>query len=56
MEVNKLTPEYIPLIEPIPHPENRNVRETSLLSSTPEEIERNIQAWRELKERIHIIV
>lgn len=56
MEVNKLTPEYIPLIDPIPYPENRKVQETSLLSSTPEEIERNIQAWRELKERIHVIV
>ena len=31
-------------------------QDSSLLVSTPEEIERNLQAWRELKERLHIIV
>jgi hypothetical protein len=27
-----------------------------LLSSTPEEIKRNIERWREFNERIHVVV
>ena len=56
MEVNNLIPKYIPLIDPAPVPENKNMEEASLLVTTPQEIERNLKAWRELGERIHIIV
>jgi len=40
---------------------SNNSRETptpgsSLLSTTPEEIQQNLKAWRERQERLHIIV
>ena len=56
MEVSKLLPKYIPLIDPVPYPEDKTKQDSSLLVSTPEEIERNLKAWRELRERLHIIV
>ena len=54
MEVNNLIPKYIPLIDPISVPQKQ--QESSLLVTTPEEIQRNLQAWRENKERLHIVV
>ena len=56
MEVNNLLPKYIPLIDPIPYPIEKTKQDSSLLVSTPEEIERNLKAWRSLEERLHIIV
>jgi len=59
MEVNNLVNnKYIPLVDTydyylskLPKPS-----ESSLLSTTPEEIQRNLQAWRRQEERLHIIV
>ena len=56
MEVSSLIPKYIPLIDPVPYPVDKTGQDSSLLVSTPEEIERNLKAWRELEERLHIIV
>jgi len=54
MEIDSLIPKYVPLIEPINIP--AKMQESSLLVSTPEEIQRNLQAWRENKERLHVVV
>lgn len=58
MEVNPLLKKYIPLVNDIPLPTSKpnNLSDTSLLVSSPEEIERNLKAWRDLNERLHIIV
>ena len=56
MEVQNLTPKYVPLIDPIPYPIDRSKQDSSLLVSTPQEIERNLKAWRALEERLHVIV
>ena len=58
MEVNPLLKKYIPLVDDVPTPSTQTTKpsDTSLLVSTPEEIQRNLKAWRELNERIHIIV
>lgn len=49
---------YIPLVDTyynhnskLPEPSS-----TSLLSTTPEEIQRNLAAWRALEQRLHIVV
>ncbi len=46
------SPDLIPRREPPKPPPS----EASLLSSTPEEIKRNIERWREFNERIHVVV
>jgi hypothetical protein len=59
MQVSALTPEYVPLIDPVPRDKNpRPVTQgdASLLAFTPEEIQRNIERWRDHNERIHIVV
>jgi len=57
MEVNFLLKKYVPLVDNIPIvTQPKNLSDTSLLVSTPEEIERNLKAWRELNERLHIVV
>jgi len=56
MEIKNLLPTYIPLIDPALIDKNTTKEDSSLLVTTPEEIERNLKAWRELEERIHIIV
>ena len=43
------------LIEP-PQLKPQPPSDTSLLSTTPEEIQKNIQRWREFNERIHVVV
>ena len=59
MEVNsRLLQKYIPLIDPA-YVETKPITkssDTSLLVTTPEEIQRNLQRWREHNERIHIVV
>lgn len=59
MEINsKLLQKYIPLIDPV-YVENKPITkssDTSLLVTTPEEIQRNLQRWREHNERIHVVV
>ena len=56
MEIKNLLPTYIPLIDPAYIDKDTTKKDSSLLVTTPEEIERNLQAWRDLKERIHIVV
>ncbi len=58
MEVNYLVNRYVPLIDTydyylskLPQP-----NDTSLLSTTPEEIQRNLQAWLKQEERLHVVV
>jgi hypothetical protein len=58
MEVNYLVNKYVPLIDTydyylskLPKPSD-----SSLLSTTPEEIQRNLEAWRKQEEKLHIIV
>jgi hypothetical protein len=60
MEVHAapLVSKYVPLVDTyynhnskLPKPSS-----TSLLSTTPEEIQRNLAAWRQQLERLHIVV
>ena len=58
MEVAKLLPEYVPLIDPQPaQATNTGVgTAASLLVMTPQEIQQNLERWREHNERIHVVV
>jgi hypothetical protein len=58
MEVNNLVNKYIPLIDTYDYYLNKlpKPNDSSLLSTTPEEIQRNLKAWRNQEERLHIIV
>ena len=56
MQVNKLLDKYIPLIDPVYIKDKIKPSDTSLLVTTPEEIQRNLEAWRKQEERLHIVV
>ena len=58
MEVSRLLPQYIPLVDPQPLPDRPLApsSDASLLVMSPQEIQRNLEQWRELKERIHVVV
>jgi hypothetical protein len=57
MEVGKLLDKYIPLIDPVYTKEElAKPKDTSLLVTSPEEIQRNLEAWRKREERLHIVV
>lgn len=59
METNQISQKYIPLIDPAPLDEklkNKNVNDSSLLVTSPEEIQRNLERWRDHNERLHIVV
>ena len=59
MEVKPLVDNrYIPLIDTYYNHNSRlpEPSPTSLLSTTPEEIQRNLAAWRDNSARLHIIV
>jgi hypothetical protein len=60
MEVNAapLVSKYVPLVDTYYNHNNKlpEPSSTSLLSTTPEEIQRNLAAWREHEHRIHIVV
>lgn len=51
--VNSLIQGY--LVEP-PKPIPQPPDESSLLSTPPQEIQKNIERWREFNERIHVVV
>ena len=55
MEVGKLLDKYIPLIDSV-YTKETKPSDTSLLVTTPEEIQRNLEAWRKHEERLHIVV
>ena len=58
MEVNSLSPKFVPLVDNMAYEKKPDVKpnDTSLLVTTPEEIQKNLQQWRDFNERIHIIV
>jgi hypothetical protein len=58
MDVNNLTPKFVPLIDNLVTEQKTNIKpsDTSLLITTPEEIKENLQRWIEHNERIHVIV
>ena len=58
MEVNSLSPKFVPLVDNMAYEKKPDVKpnDTSLLVTTPEEIQRNLEAWRKHEERIHIVV
>ena len=56
MQVNKLLDKYIPLIDTVYTKQEIKPSDTSLLVTTPEEIQRNLDAWRKREERLHIVV
>jgi len=57
MYVEKLLREYVPLIDTYIMPEkNTRSSDASLLVTSPEEIQENLQRWRDYNERIHIVV
>ena len=59
MELSPLADnKYIPLVDTYSNHNTKlpNPNSASLLSSSPEEIQRNILAWREQQQRIHIVV
>jgi hypothetical protein len=51
---NPLT--YVPLIDPPQAPRNQPApRDESLLAMTPEEIQRNLEQWRQQQKRLHVV-
>jgi len=58
MEVAKLLPEYVPLIDTQTARATNTAVSTaaSLLVMTPQEIQQNLERWREHNERIHVVV
>ena len=56
MEVGKLLDKYIPLIDTVYTKQETKPSDTSLLATSPEEIQRNLEAWRKHEERLHIVV
>lgn len=58
MEINKLISRYVPLIDTYYNHDTKLPKpsDSSLLSTTPEEIQRNLEMWRKDQERLHIVV
>jgi hypothetical protein len=59
MEVkNLVNNKYVPLIDTYYNHDTKLPKpsDSSLLSTTPEEIQRNLMMWRKEQERIHIVV
>lgn len=58
MRVNHLLSKYIPLIDilPIDNKPITKPSDASLLVTSPEEIQKNLEQWRKYNQRIHIIV
>ena len=47
---------YVPLIDPPQAPRNQPApSDQSLLVMTPEEIQRNLEQWRQQQERLHVV-
>ena len=47
---------YVPLIDPPQAPRNQpEPSDQSLLVMTPEEIQRNLEQWRQQQERLHVV-
>lgn len=56
MYVGKLLESFIPLIDNMAYKPQPKIDDTSLLSTSPEEIQENLKRWKEYNERIHIVV
>lgn len=57
MHVDPAQPQPVPLIDPRPTAPKAvpPVSDTSLLAQSPEEIQRNLEQWRQQQARLHVV-